>query len=198
MDLKFTSIIKSFFPKGKIWQFQTNFNYLINGLSDEFGRIYNKSKAFYNNFNIINSQVFASEHGKDYLIINGLYTNAEIQRIIVQYLNKDFGFKEIIEDFANFIGTPIQWGLITPLEFGVFQFGDEFGSQESQIANLFLTIGLNGDTTCQEYNKITWLVNYLKPPYISVTFSDTPITSITPFTFGYSQFGDEFGKLAAC
>jgi len=72
MDLKFVTLLKSFFPKGKIWEFQTNVNYLINGLSVEYGRAYNASKEFYNNFNIINSEVLASPHGKDYLIIEGL------------------------------------------------------------------------------------------------------------------------------
>jgi len=197
MDLKFVTLLKSFFPKGKIWEFQTNVNYLIDGLSVEYGRAYDASKEFYNNFNIINSEVLASPHGRDYLIIDGLYNDFEIQRIIVEYLNKDLGFKEIIEDFADFIDVPIVWGLIPPLEFGVFQFGDEFGQSET-VMELFLTIGLDGDATCQEYNKMKWLVEYLKPPYLSVTFSDQPINAIVPFTFGYSQFGDDFGELISC
>lgn len=197
MDLKFVTLLKSFFPKGKIWEFQTNVNYLINGLSVEYGRAYNTAKDFYNNFNIINSEVLASPHGKDYLIIDGLYNDFEIQRIIVKYLNKDLGFKEIIEDFAYFISVPIEWGSPAPLEFGVFQFADEFGTTDG-VMELLLTIGIDGVATCQEYNKITWLVGYLKPPYLSVTFSDPPITSITPLTFGYSQFGDDFGELESC
>lgn len=197
MDLKFVTLLKSFFPKGKIWEFQTNVNYLIDGLSVEYGRAYNASKEFYNNFNIINSEVLASPHGRDYLIIDGLYNDFEIQRIIVEYLNKDFGYQEIIEDFADFIDVPIEWGITPPLEFGVFQFGDEFGASEEAM-ELFLIIGLEGDATCQEYNKMKWLVEYLKPPYLSVTFSNPPSESILPITFGYSQFGDDFGELVSC
>ena len=198
MDLKFVQLLKSFFPKGKIWEFQTNFNNLINGISIEFSRIYEDATNFYNNFNIINSTALAGLHARDYLIIDNLYTNREAQRIIVQYLNKDLTFKEIIQDFADFIGINIIWSLPQPLEFGVFQFGDEFGSTQSQIGNLYLTIGIDGIITCQEWNKINWLVNYLKPPYINVQVSDAPINSITPFTFGYSQFGDDFGELDQC
>lgn len=197
MDLKFVKLIKSFFPKGKIWEFQQNFNYLIDGLSVEFGRAYDTAKEFYNNFNIIESELLASPHGRDYLIIEGLYSNREIQRIIVEYLNKDFGFKDIIEDFANFIGVPIEWGSPAPLEFGVFQFADEFGVTDNTM-ELLLTIGLSGDTTCQEYNKMKWLVEYLKPPYLSVIFSDAPVSAIIPITFGVSQFSDDFGELVPC
>lgn len=197
MDLKFVAILKSFFPKGKIWEFQTNFIYLINGISVEFGRAYDAAKEFYNNFNIISSEALAGNHGEDYLIKAGLYTNRELQRIIVEYLNKDLRYREIIQDFADFIGVDITWGLIPPLEFGVFQFGDEFGASE-EVMELFLIIGIDGDITCQEYNKLTWLVNYLKPPYLSVTFSDQPVNAIIPLTFGYSQFGDDFGELVPC
>lgn len=85
-----------------------------------------------------------------------------------------------------------------PLEFGEFEFGDEFGSSESQIGSLYLTIGIEGEVTCQNWNKINWLVQYLKPPYINVEVTDAPITSIIPFTFGLSQFGNNFGKVNQC
>lgn len=198
MDLKFVSTIKSFLPIGKIWEYQTNFNYLINGLSDEMGRAHTQTTNFYNDYNIIESESLAYLHGMDYLIIEGLYTNREIQRIIVEYLNKDFDFKDVIQDFANFIGVGILWSLPGALEFGVFQFGDEFGSTQSVIGNLYLTIGIDGEITCQQWNKINWLVQYLKPPYINVEVTPAPINSITPFTFGLSQFGDDFGELSQC
>lgn len=199
MALKFSIIIKSFFPKGKIWEFQKNFDNLIDGISKEFSRIYNSATAFYNSFNIIQSELLAGQHSRDHLIIEGLYTNRELQRIITLYLNKDFRFREVIEDFANFIGVNILWSLPQPLEFGVFQFGDEFGdATSSEIANLFLTIGVDEDISCRDWNKLNWLVNYLKPPYISIEISDSPINSITPFTFGLSQFGDDFGELDQC
>lgn len=198
MDLKFVSLIKSFFPTGKIWEFQKNINDLIDGISIEFGRLYDQATGFYNNFNIIKSEALAGLHGADYLIISGLYTNREIQRIIVEYLNKDFNFREIIEDFANFANIPITWSLPPALEFGVFQFGDEFGAASIPVANLYVTIGINGEITCQEWNKIAWLVYYLKPPYINVEITEPPINSITPFTFGFSQFGDDFGELDQC
>lgn len=198
MDLKFVSILKSFFPVGKIWEFQENLNNLINGISVEFGRIYDEATIFYRDFNIIRSENLADLHGSDYLIIEGLYTNIEIQRIIVEYLNKDFGFREIIEDFADFTNIPIMWSLPPSLEFGDFQFGDEFGQSIIPVANLYITIGTDGEVSCQEWNKIAWLVYYLKPPYINVEITDPPINSILPFTFGLSQFGDDFGELDQC
>lgn len=198
MDLKFVALIKTFVPKGKFWENQEKFNLLIDGISDEFSRAYNKSKKFYEEFNIISSEALAGEHSQDYLIIQGLYTNRELQRIIVEYLNKDLGLKAIIVDFANFLNVNLIWGTaITPLEFGVFEFADEFGdANASPVMELF--IEFDNDITCQEYNKIVWLVSYLKPPYLKVTYTNKPVNAIVPFTFGYSQFSDEFGELIPC
>jgi len=196
MNTKFVSILQSFFPKGKAWEFQTNFGYLIDGTSEEFGRSYDTASQFYRDFDIVNSVNLASEHGSDYLIKPFLFTNSEIQRIIVEYLNKDMTFKQIIEDFAGFIGASVGWDLPPYFEFGYSQFGDEFGA-ESAVGNLYVVLDI-GNVTCQQYQKIRWLVEYLKPPYINVELSDPPLTSIVPLTFGYSQFGDDFGEMAAC
>ena len=199
MDIRFSNIIKNFFPKGKAWEFQSNFTSLINGMSDEFGRLYRDSTDFYNNFNIINSQELADVHALDYLIVKGLYDKSELQRIIVEYLNKDLSFKEIIEDFSNFTGINIMFlNLPLPLEFGTFEFGDEFGdATASEFMDLL--IGFEDDVTCREWNKIRWLVEYLKPPYLRVRYDNKPIESVTDFDFGVIEFGESFGgELTSC
>ncbi len=112
MDIKFVKVLKLFFPKGKIWIFQENFTYLIDGISIEFGRIYDKAKQFYEDFNIIESDALAVEHSQDYIIVQDAFTNAELQRIIVEYLNKDLKFEDIITDFASYIGMTLSYGAI--------------------------------------------------------------------------------------
>ncbi len=194
MDLRFHEILKSFLPKGKIWELQTNTDSMIAGTSVEFGRFYDTSTKFYNGYNIINSYELASEHGNDYLIKSGLFTGSEIQRIIVNYLNGDMGLKEIIEDFADFIDISVSWGIPSFFEFGVSQFGDEFGGEVAPC-NLYIIMDA---PTCSQYNKMKWLVEYLKPPYVNVELSDPPANAITPFTFGLSQFGDDFGEMSPC
>lgn len=202
MGVAFEKIIKSLLPKGKIWETQQNLNSLIQGTAREPKRIYDKATNFYNEFNIINSFKYAPEHSQDYLIIQNLYTSPELQRIIVEYLNKDYEFREAIEDFADFIGVDLVWKKMPlPLEFGVWQFGDEFGDPNaSETCELLLEfdITVTGNITCQQYNKILWLVNYLKPPYLKITFENPPSQSTIDFEFGYSQFGDSFGDYTPC
>ena len=198
MDLKFVTLLKSFFPKGKIWEFQTNFNYLINGLSVEYGRAYNTAKEFYNNFNIIEKETLADIHSDDYLIVSGLYSKLELQRIIVEYLNKDFAFKTIIEDFATFTGIPISWqNPHKPFIFGSSEFGDFFGDADNP-GIMELLIKFEPDVTCREYNKIVWLVEYLKPPYLDVQYTNEPVSASDLFTFGSSKFGDKFLNIVPC
>jgi len=198
MDLKFINIMKSFFPKGRIWEFQKNFSDLIDGMSVEFGRSYDNTKAFYEDFNILDTSNLAVEHSKDYLIKQGLYTNNELQRIIVEYLNKDFNFKDIIEDFAIFIGSPITWEKAAPaIEFGIFEFGQEFGDADVS-QTMQLVIKFPDDVTCSQYQKIVYLVGFLQPPYLEIFFTSPPAQTLIPFEFGVSVFGDEFGGITSC
>lgn len=199
MDLKFVEVLKRFFPTGKVWEFQDNFNYLLGGLSLEFSRVYEKGKAFYSDFNIVGSETLATEHSGDYLIRQGLYSNLELQRIIVNYMNKDIEFRAAVQDFADFLGVPITWGNIpTPIQFGeTFEFPSEFGDGDfSEVMELLIEFG--DGATCEGYRKIRWLVLFLKPPYLRVTFSSEPIVSIEPIEFGEFQFGGEFGELIPC
>jgi len=201
MDLKFVATIKSFFPIGKIWDFQTNFNYLIDGISIEFARLYNNAKDFYNNFNIINSEELADFHAKDYLLDGELYTNKELQRIIVEYINKDFGFKQIIEDFANFINSPIEWRVYgLPVQFGEFEFAETFGNIDNpaifEVMNLVIILDVS--IICSDFKKIDFLVNYLKPPYLNVDYVNKPLISSNYIEFGRSTFPSEFGAIKPC
>lgn len=198
MGLEYRKLIKSFFPKGKIWDTQQNLDYLIDGVSKETERVHVKGTNFYNEFNIIQSSMYAQEHSLDYLIVQGLYSNIELQRIITFYLNKDYEFKESIEDFANFINSPIEY-LEPPLPFtfGSSKFGDFFGS-ETTLGYMQLFIKFQNDVTCIEYNKIKWLIDFLKPPYLEVIYSDIPVISFTEFTFSKSSFGDRFKETIPC
>jgi len=198
MAIKFYDIISSFLPQGKAWELQSNTKKLLNGSSEEFNREYETSKDFYNNFNIIQSDKLAYNHGIDYLIKTEIFTNAEIQRIIVEYLNKDYEYNTIIEDFASFIGESISFvSLPTSLEFGEMNVGDEFGDP-SLNRYMEILIKFSETISCQNYKKIEWLALFLKPPYVNVIFENKPLNSITPFTLGYAQFGDELGELQSC
>lgn len=198
MGLKFINIFKSFFPQGKIWEYQEEFNNLIDGMSREFGRSHDKTSKFYDDFNILNSTSLAVEHSKDYLIQQGLYDVDELQRIIVNYLNGDLDFKEIIEDFATLVGSPISWEKApTAIEFGIFEFGQEFGDPNIE-QTMQLIIKFPDDVTCSQYTKVTYLVGFLQPPYLEVFFTNKPTETLTEFQFGISEFGDGFGDIASC
>ncbi len=201
MGLKFITLLKSFFPKGQIWVFQTNFNYLIDGISREFERAYNSAKEFYANFNIIESASLAPFHAKDYLIDGTIYTNLELQRIIVEYINKDLSFKQIIEDFANFINSPLFFALNgTPVQFGDFEFADTFGDETegSEFEIMKLVVVLDEDIICSEFKKINFLINYLKPPYLLISYINKPAFSENYIEFGRSEFPSEFGEVIQC
>ncbi len=198
MALKFAGLIKSFLPKGKAWELKDNSSKLIDGMGGEFERSYNTATAFYNDFNIIQSENLADRHGQDCLIKTELFTKRELQRIIVEYLNKDYDYKSIIIDFGSFINETVSFiTLPTAMEFGELQFGDELGDP-TLSRNMELLIKFSDTISCANYKKLEWLALYLKPPYVNVIFENKPINSITPFTFGYSQFGDELGELSAC
>ncbi len=177
MDVKFVKVLKQFFPKGKIWEFQENFTYLIDGISIEFGRFYDKAKQFYEDFNIIESDALAVEHSKDYLIKQDLFTNDELQRVIVAYLNKDLKFEEIITDFAAYVGMSLTYGTV-PESFivGSSTAGNALGDADFTNINMVLFISFESIDTPEHQDsivKIKWLVEYLKPPYIEVIYNDT-------------------------
>ena len=168
MDVKFVKVLKEFFPKGLIWKFQTNFTYLIDGISIEFGRAYDSAKEFYNNFNIITSYILAVEHSKDYLITQDIFSNSELQRIIVEYLNKDLSFNEIILDFANFVGSSISFGAL-PESFivGSNTAGNALGDAAYTNTRMVLYVVFSSIETPEDQEnilKIKELIAYLKPP----------------------------------
>ena len=200
MDLKFKQLLTSYIPKGKAWEDNQDFNKILEGFSNEFGRVHSKIKNFYNNFNIIKSSVYAVDHSKDYFIVQGLYNNLELQRIMVEYLNKNYHFIDALKDFSNFINIPIKFlQMPTPFEIGSSQFGDEFGDPNAlSYMNLFISFDQVVDLSCEDYNKVRWLSEYLKPPYLTITYTNQPTNTIEHFEIGLSQFGDEFGGIGTC
>lgn len=195
---KFVELFTRLLPKGRAWDLQTNNKNLLDGISVEFGRSHDKATQFYKDFNLLRSANLAFEHSQDYLITEKLYNNLERQKIIVDYIEGDlYSFKEAIEDFAIFINVDIEWTLLEePFIFGSSKFGDKFGYINANIMQLF--IKFVGSPTCEEYNKIRWLVEYLKPPYLEVTYTDKPLIAFEKFIFGTSEFGDQFANIIPC
>lgn len=198
MDLKFVEILKGFLPKGKAWENQENTFKIFEAVSDEFSLIHAKGASFYKNYNLVQDESLATEYSNDYLIYQGLYSNLELQRIIVEYINRGYEFKDAVEDFSEFIGVPINWTFLPyPMEFGDMQFGDEFG--DASVSRVMeLLIEFEEDVTCADFNKIKALVQYLQPPYLSVQYTNTPTDDIVALEFGEMQFGDEMGELITC
>ncbi len=198
MVLKFVNLFDSLFPKGKAWdENQDNITKLKNGLSDEFGRIYDNITTFYQNFNIINKFELAKLHGKDYLLDVDLFSNSEIQHIIVEYIYGNYSLQEMIEDFATFIGADIEFlNPAPPMEF-IFTFPSEFGD-ENVNSNMQIFIEFADGTTCEHYRKIVYLVNFFKPPYLLAEFSNAPAGGIQLFEMGSAEFGHRFGEEVTC
>lgn len=197
MGLKFQSVIKSFYPKGKIWVFQDNFDKFIQGMAVEFQRANDDIKEFYDDFNIINSTNFAVEHSNDYLITQGLYSDDELQRIIVKYINGDMTFKEIITDFANYIDVEIEFIKAQSSIKFASSFAMTFGDPDI-VENMQLQIDLIDNVTCTKYKKMVDIVDYFKPPYIDVFFTGKPSEGVTAFQLGTWQFGSGFGDISSC
>lgn len=196
MDLKFSTLLNNFFPKGKFWEMQENITKVIDGTSDEFNRIYQKSKTFYQDFNIIESFELADKHAEDYLISKNIYTNAELQRIIVDYLNKDETLKEVIMDFANFINTPIEFGAITnPFMAGRSTAGNALGDPLYNNARMILYIKFLDINDVNNIRKIKDLVAYLKPPYLNVIYNTTNDVQNIPFITGRNTTGNPLGQI---
>jgi len=199
MVLKFVSLFDRLFPKGKAWEEnQENITQLKEGMSDEFGRVHTDITTFYQNFNIINKYELANFHGLDYGLNTRILTNRELQHIIVQYIYGNIEFKDLIEDFANFIGATIEYiNPNLPFIFGSSQFGDTFGDS-TLSEHMELLIRFDAGTTCSQYVKLTYIVNFFKPPYLKVTYSEQPLAANDPFIFGSSQFGDKFKEIVPC
>tara|TARA_R110001606_G_scaffold2504_4_gene10963 strand:+ start:2156 stop:2767 length:612 start_codon:yes stop_codon:yes gene_type:complete len=199
MDLKFKELLQSYIPKGKAWEENHNFDKILGGFSGEFSRVYSKIKTFYDNFNIIKSNSYAVSHSSDYLIVQGLYNNPALQHIIIEYLNKDYDFIEALEDFASFINVTIKFlNLPTPFEVGFSQVGDELGDPTASSAmNLFIRFD-DINLSCDDYNRVRWLAEYLKPPYLNILYANQPTNKISPFEVGFSQVGDELGGIETC
>lgn len=196
MGLKFINLIKSFFPVGKIWEFQTNFQYLIDGASIEFSRAYEKAKKFYEDFNLIQSFNLAREHSLDYFITQSLYTNPELQRIIVDYINKNIQLKEVIEDFASFIGTPIEFGaIINAFIVGRSTTGNALGDPLFNNTRMVLYIKFLDVNDVNNIRKIKDLVAYLKPPYLQVVYNTTNDVQNIPFIVGRNTPGNPLGQI---
>jgi len=196
LDLKFVALIKSFFPDGKFWEFRNNFGHLIDGMSVEFSRAYEKAKLFYSEFNIINSESLAREHSQDYLIKQGLYTNRELQRIIVEYLNKDFQLEEIINDFADFIGADIEYSsIVNPFMVGRNTTGNRLGDINYNSNRMLLYIKFNDIYDIGNIAKIKELMRYLKPPYLRVIYNTTSDVINIPFIVGRNTAGNPLGQI---
>lgn len=194
MDLRFINLIKSFFPKGVIWDFQKGFNDLIEGFAVEFGRSYDTILKFFNDFNIVNSTNLAVTHSKDYLITLGLFTPAELQEIIVNYLNKDLDIKEVIEDFATFIGANIEFGIVVaPFMAGRSTTGNRLGDPAINNTRMLLFIKFLDVDDVANIAKIKNLVDFLKPPYINIVYNDTNTNINTPFIAGRNTTGNPLG-----
>lgn len=196
MDLKFATLLNSFLPKGKFWEMQNNISKITEGISDEFSRVYMDSKNFYNNFNIIESFTLANEHSKDYLITENIYTNPELQRIIVNYLNKDNKLKEVIEDFASFINTPIEFGAVpSPFIVGRNTTGNALGDPLFNNPRMVLYIKFLDVNDVNNIKKIKNLVKYLMPPYLQVIYNTTNDIENIPFIVGRNTTGNPLGQI---
>lgn len=194
MAVKFESILKSFFPKGIIWDFQDNFKKLIEGISIEFNRAYLSSKAFYDDFNIIESENLASVHALDYLLNMNLYSKVENQHIIVEYLNKDLSFEEILNDWADFIGIVIEFGQVfQPFIIGRSTTGNALGDPLFNNHRMVLYIRFISGFDEQDISKYKWLLEYLKPPYLQLVYSQVGAVENTPFYVGRNTTGNPLG-----
>lgn len=196
MDLKFVNILNRFLPKGKFWEDQPDIIKLLNGTSDEFKRAYDDSKYFYENFNIISSSKLAVQHSLDYLITQDLYSRAELQRIIVEYLNKDYGLKDAIIDFTDFIGTPIEFGTIpNPFIVGRSTAGNILGDPAYDNTRAILYIKFLDVNDVNNIRKTKDLVEYLVPPYLKIVYNTTNDVQNKLFIVGSNTAGNPLGQI---
>jgi len=198
MELKFFRILNSFLPKGKFWEAQNNIKKINEGISDEFGSLYSAAKSFYQDFNIIQSSILADKHAEDYLISKNTYAKQELQRIIVNYLNKDNDLKQVIEDFANFIGTPIEFGGIpNPFMTGRSTTGNALGDPVYNNSRMILYVRFLNVDDVNNIRKVKNLVSYLKPPYLQVVYNTTNDVENIPFIVGRNTTGNPLGQILA-
>lgn len=198
MVLKFVELFDNLFPKGKAWdENQENITKLKAGLSDEFGRVYDDITTFYKNFNIIKKFELSKIHGKDYLLDIDKFSNSEIQHIIVEYIYGNYTMNELIDDFATFIGANITFLTPSPPITFTYEFPAEFGDV-TVGTNMQVFVEFADGTSCENYGKIVYLVNFFKPPYLLVGFSNKPIGGSKLFEMGTSKFGEGFGTQVVC
>lgn len=196
MDLKFINILTNFLPKGKFWEDQPYVKKIIAGVSNEYSIVYEKAKYFYTTFNIIKSQELATIHSQDYLITQGLYTKAELQRIIVKYLNKDYDLKFIIEDFADFIGTGIEFGSVaSPFIVGRNTIGNSLGDPTYNNTRMMLYVKFLNVNDVINIRKVKDLIKYLKPPYLQVIYNTTNDVNNNLFITGSNTTGNPLGQI---
>lgn len=196
MDLKFINILTNFLPKGKFWEDQPYVNKIIAGVSNEYSIVYEKAKYFYTTFNIIKSQELATVHSQDYLITQGLYNKAELQRIIVKYLNKDYDLKFIIEDFADFIGTGIEFGSVaSPFIVGRNTIGNSLGDPTYNNTRMMLYVKFLNGNDVVNIRKVKDLIKYLKPPYLQVIYNTTNDVNNNLFITGSNTTGNPLGQI---
>ena len=194
MAVKFENILKSFFPKGIIWIFQDSFKKLIKGMSIELNRAYVSATQFYDDFNIIESEALAHKHAADYLLNLSIYSNNQHQKIIVDYLNKDLNYVEILQNWADFLGVVIEFGTLPPsFIVGRSTTGNALG--DPSVNNHRMTIYIKYISGFENNNdiKFEWLLEYFKPPYIYIIFSKIDINSDTPFYIGRNTTGNPLG-----
>lgn len=196
MDLKFINILTNFLPKGKFWEDQPYVKKIIAGISNEYLMVYEKAKYFYTTFNIIKSQELATVHSQDYLITQGLYTKAELQRIIVKYLNKDYDLKFIIEDFADFIGTGIEFeSVASPFIVGRNTIGNSLGDPTYNNTRMMLYVKFLNVNDIINIRKVKDLIKYLKPPYLQVIYNTTNDVNNNLFITGSNTTGNPLGQI---
>ncbi len=197
MAVKFQSLLRSFLPKGLIWDIGDNFKKLLEGMSYEFERLYTRAKTFYYDFNIIQSEKLADVHAHDYLIISGLYSKHEIQRIIVEYLNKEYNFEEVINDWALFLGITIEFGTVyQPFMVGRSTTGNALGDPLINNYRMLLYIKFIDGHDEMSVAKFKWLLAYLKPPYIEILYSQTTALNNIPFYIGRNTTGNPLGIIS--
>ena len=152
--------------------------------------------TFYNEFNLIESSSLAVDHSKDYLIKQGLFTNVELQRIIVQYLNQDYGLQSIIEDFATFIGCDLEFsGVPNPFIVGRSTIGNYLGDPLINNTRCILYVKFNDINDVGNITKMKELISYIKPPYLRVIYNTTSDVTNIPFIIGRNTTGNPLGQI---
>lgn len=200
MDLKFVNLLCDFLPKGKIWENpQGNILKLKHGISDELGRVYLQITEFYADFNILNRSNLANTHALDYGLDAHSFTDQEMQHIIVEYIHKNYTLQQIIEDFSALIGASVEF-YAPPKQHsrigGIKTSFKLYGGEKNMV--VWLQYAFNPSTTCIQYQKINYLANFFKPPYVKLTQEGAAPIAIKDFFAGKSRVGSRLGGVETC